>query len=276
MSGMSGVTLRLASAPALRVDLRHLAPASLAGMAPDAVARLPLWHGSEAITVGDLFTVHAHAASGNTPSLAFEGDLSRFDRIGWQMAGGSLRVDGNAGDFLACGMQAGSLRVSGHAGDFAAAAMAGGEVAIGGNAGDFAAAALPGDMDGMRGGTLDIRGDAGDRLGDRMRRGTVLVAGSAGDFAASRMVAGTMAIAGAVGDHLAYGLRRGTVVLLGTGPRERATFVRTDSNLDVFWALLARSLARAGGPFAPLPALRPRRFVGDVAVDGRGELLVFE
>jgi len=273
---MNGLTLRLDHPPPLRVDLRHLTPVALAGMPPDAVARLPLWLGNQAAAVGDLFSVKAHAAPGDTPSLVFEGGLERCDRIGWQMDGGNLRVEGDAGDYLGCGMQAGTLRVSGHAGDFAAAAMSGGEIAIGGNAGDFAAAALPGDMDGMRGGTLDIGGNAGDRLGDRMRRGTVLVAGNARDFAASRMVAGTIAIAGGCGAHLAYGMRRGTVVLLGGRPPARTTFVRTDSSFDVFWSLLARSLARAGGAFAPLPALRPRRFVGDIAVDGRGEVLAFD
>ncbi|MGT2428538.1 hypothetical protein ACU4HD_07260 [Cupriavidus basilensis] len=52
---MSGLTLRLANAPALRVDLRQLTPAALAGMAPDAIARLPLWHGNERIALGELF-----------------------------------------------------------------------------------------------------------------------------------------------------------------------------------------------------------------------------
>ncbi|MGO4153142.1 formylmethanofuran dehydrogenase subunit C [Cupriavidus sp. YAF13] len=270
---MSGLTLRLANAPALRIDLRQLTPAALAGMAPDAVARLSLWHGNERIALGELFTIRAQAADGE-PTLTFEGDLGRFDRIGWQMAGGTLRVDGNAGDYLGCGMQGGTLRVDGNAGDFTAAAMAGGHVAVGGHTGDFAAAALPGDMDGMRGGTLAIGGNAGDRFGDRMRRGTALVAGSAGDFTGSRMVAGTIAIAGAAGAHLAYGMRRGTIVLLSARSQPRATFVRTDGNFDVFWTLLARNLARAGGPFTALPALRPRRLVGDLAVDGMGELLI--
>ncbi|MDF3836963.1 formylmethanofuran dehydrogenase subunit C, partial [Cupriavidus basilensis] len=235
---MSGLTLRLATTPALRVDLRQLTPAALAGMAPDAVARLPLWHGNEGIALGDLFTVLAHAGDGE-PSLTLEGDLGRFDRIGWRMSGGTLRVEGDAGDYLGCGMQGGTLRVSGNAGDFAAAALAGGNLVIGGNAGDFAAAALPGDMDGMRGGTLVIGGNAGDRFGDRMRRGTALVAGNAGDFAAARMVAGTIAVAGAVGCHLAYGMRRGTVVLVSARPQARATFVRADGNFDVFWTLMA-------------------------------------
>ncbi|KDP84079.1 formylmethanofuran dehydrogenase [Cupriavidus sp. SK-3] len=272
---MSGLTLRLANAPALRVDLRQLTPAALAGMAPDAIARLPLWHGNERIALGELFTVQAHGGDGE-PALTLEGDLGRFDRIGWRMSGGTLRVDGNAGDYLGCGMQDGTLRVNGNAGDFAAAALAGGKVVIGGNAGDFAAAALPGDMDGMRGGTLVIGGNTGDRFGDRMRRGTAMVAGNTGDFTASRMVAGTIAVAGAVGTHLAYGMRRGTIVLLSARPQARATFVRTDGNFDVFWTLLARHLARAGGPFTALPALRPRRLVGDLAVDGRGELLIVD
>ena len=39
---MSGLTLRLAAAPALRVDLRRLTPSALAGLAPDAVAHMQM------------------------------------------------------------------------------------------------------------------------------------------------------------------------------------------------------------------------------------------
>ena len=42
----------------------------------------------------------------------------------------------------------------------------------------------------------------------------------------------------------------------------------------VAWQLLARDLARHGGPFAGLPARRFMRYLGDLSMDGRGELIL--
>lgn len=273
---MNRLILRLRHAPALRLDVSGLTPDALAERSASDVAKLPLWQGKERLCVGDLFEVRADAngsAHGDTPELVFEGDLGRCDRLGWQMTRGTLRVEGHAGDYTGCGMAGGTLEVNGNAGDFTAAAMSGGHLALRGNTGDFAAAALPGDMEGMRGGQLIIAGHAGDRLADRMRRGTVLVAGNAGAFAASRMVAGTLGIAGDVGAHLAFGMRRGTVVLVRASAPLAPTFVETEHNIAVAWALLARSLERADSAFAGLAHRLPQRHAGDLAVDGKGEIL---
>lgn len=273
---MSRLILRLKHAPSLRLDVSALTPDTLAERSASEVAALPLWQGKECLTVGDLFEVRADtsaSASGDAPELIFEGDLTRCDRLGWNMRSGTLRIDGNAGDYTGCGMRGGNLEILGNAGDFTAAAMSGGSLAIRGNTGDFAAAALPGDMEGMRGGQLTIAGHAGDRLGDRMRRGTVLVAGNAGDFAASRMVAGTLGIAGDVGTHFGFGMRRGTVVLVRANPPLAPTFVETEHNIAVSWVLLARSLERADSAFAGLARRVPQRHAGDLAVDGKGEIL---
>jgi formylmethanofuran dehydrogenase subunit C len=130
-------------------------------------------------------------------------------------------------------------------------------------------------MDGMRGGELIVKGNAGERLGDRMRRGLLAVLGNAGDFAASRLVAGTIAIGGALGQHPAFGMRRGTLLLAQVQPQLTPTFVATTHDFMVFWRLLARQIAACGGPFEGLAARSPQRFVGDLAVDGKGEVLCF-
>lgn len=272
---MKRITLRVKSAPALRIDARTLLPATLAPLCESEAARLPLWHGTERIALADLFDVRMHATPEAESCIAFEGDLRRFDRVGCALAGGTIVVDGNVGDLAGAQMSAGTLVVSGSSGAFAACEMAGGRIEIGGNTGDFAAAALPGSMDGMRGGTLVVRGHAGERLGDRMRRGTVLLFGDAGAFAASRMVAGTIGIAGGVGDHLAYGMRRGSLILPAIRQLPQTNrFVENHAEVSVFWRLITRSLAREGGAFGELAQQTPRRFAGDISVDGRGELLI--
>lgn len=267
---MSGWKLTLKAAPTLRVDLRSLSPAAFAELDAAAIGRHIVHHGNEAVALGDLFIIAPHADG----ELRLEGGLSKFDRIGWQLAGGTIRVDGDAGDYLGAGMSGGEIVASGSAGLLAACEMSGGRLEIGGHAGDFAASALPGSMDGMRGGTLLVRGNAGQRFGDRMRRGTALVFGDAGDFIASRMVAGTIAVAGRIGAHPAYGMRRGTLLAAGPAPALPSTFVGNSVDIGVFWQLLARDLARHGGAFTALPQRRVQRHLGDLAAGGKGELLI--
>jgi formylmethanofuran dehydrogenase subunit C len=275
---MNALRLRL-RAPvgrAVRVDLRSLDPAAVCLLDQDAVAAVQVGQGNRQVPLGDFFDVAIEERDAAAPTLTLEGDLRGIDRIGWRMTEGTIQVLGDAGDYLGCGMAGGRLTVSGSAGDFAAAEMSGGQLRIDGNCGDFAAASLPGSIDGMRGGSMVIGGNAGARLADRMRRGTLLVLGDAGDYAASRMVAGTLAIAGACGSHLAYGMRRGTVLCLGAHPEASSTFAATHHDFRVYWSLLRQHLAAAGGVFAQLPIAPPKRFVGDIAADGKGELLWFD
>ena len=273
---MSRITLSLKAVPALRVDLRGVLPAALAGQPIAAIERVSVTHGNQTIALAELFTVAldgAPAADG-ADELRLVGDCARIDRIGWQLGSGRIVVEGAAGDYVGACMSGGDVRVHGSAGVLAACEMAGGRLEIDADVGDHAASTLPGSMDGMRGGTLVVRGNAGDRFADRMRRGTALVFGDVGDFVASRLVAGTVALGGRAGAHAGYGMRRGSVIFAGTAPALPPTFVPAQAEAPVIWQLLARDLARHGGPFAALASMRPRRHLGDLAADGKGELII--
>ncbi|APR38453.1 formylmethanofuran dehydrogenase subunit C [Paraburkholderia sp. SOS3] len=288
---MSTTTLRVKHAPGFRVDGSALLPAALAARSSDEVARLVLAAGNVTCTAGDLFDVsRSDGGKDEQATLIIEGDAPWLDRIGAHLAEGQLRVTGATGDYAGLRMTGGALQIGGNAGSFAACEMRGGLLTVAGNAGDFAAAALPGDIEGMTGGTVAIAGHAGARLGDRMRRGSVLVGGDAGDFSASRLVAGTICIAGRIGAHHAYGMRRGTLLLLREPERVPPTFVEGGRGFDVFWQLFVRALAALREPLAATGAaslnaalapfftldsrMMPRRLSGDLAVDGRGELLI--
>ena len=267
---MSGWTLHARQVPALRVDLRGVTPGSLAALTPAEVERVRVGYGNTRVPLVEFFRVEPRTDE----SLVFAADLARFDRVGWQMDGGRLLVEGRVGDYAGAAMRGGELWVQGDAAALAACEMAGGSLIIGGNVGDFAASTLPGSMDGMRGGTLVVKGHAGARFGDRMRRGTAVLFGDAGDFLASRMVAGTIAIGGSAAAHAGYGMRRGSVVFAGAEPRRGPTFVPAIAGAPVFWQLLARDLAQHGGVFAQLPNRRIDRWLGDVATGGMGELIL--
>jgi formylmethanofuran dehydrogenase subunit C len=270
---MSTTTLRVKQAPGFRVDAARLLPAALAALSVAQVERTVMAAGNETCAVGDLFDVSR--ADSATDVLVLEGDVPWLDRLGAQMAQGRLDIHGPAGDYAGYRMAGGELRIDGHAGRFTGCQMSGGRLSVGGDSGDFAAGALPGDMEGMTGGTLTIHGGAGARLGDRMRRGLVLVGGDAGDYAASRLGAGTIGIAGKLGEHFGYGMRRGTLLLAQAPQQLPPTFTEGGRGFDVFWSLLVRSLAAEIAPFSTLAGSSlPRRYTGDLAVDGRGEVLI--
>jgi formylmethanofuran dehydrogenase subunit C len=273
-------TLRAKAAPGFRVDASALLPAPLAGMPVAEIARIVLPAGNDRCVVGDVFDVSrngdaARESNGAEAALIIEDAGRWLDRLGARMTQGHLIVRGSAGDHSGLQMAGGVLRIDGDAGHFTACEMRGGRLTVRGDCGDFAAGALAGDMEGMTGGTLTIHGNAGERLADRMRRGLVLVGGNAGDFAASRLVAGTIGVAGQLGAHYAYGMRRGTLLLAQRPISVPPTFTEGGRGFDVFWSLLVRSLAGEIAPFSQWRAANlPRRYAGDIAVDGRGEILV--
>lgn len=260
------------TAPPLRVDLRRLSPAALAQGSRAEIEKLTVAHGNELLPLAELYRVEG--SSDTELTLRLQGDFSRCDRIGWQLEAGRIDLEGNAGDYLGAGMSGGQIHVRGSAGVLAGCEMQGGLLDVTGNVGDFAASTLPGSMNGMRGGTFVVRGNAGARFGDRMRRGFALVFGDAGDFLGSRLVAGSIAVGGRIGAHCAWGMRRGSIVCAGAAPELSPTFVPTSHDIGVFWQLLARELARFGGPFAELPTRRTERHAGDLAATGQGELLL--
>lgn len=279
-------TLRVRTAPGFRVDASALLPATLAALAVADIERLVLPAGNDRCVVGDVFDVSRNGdaapdakdeqnAQNAEAALVIEDAVPWLDRLGAHMTQGHLIVRGSAGDHSGFQMAGGVLRIDGDAGHFTACEMRGGRLTVAGDCGDFAAGALAGDVEGMTGGTLTIHGNAGARLADRMRRGLVLVGGDAGDFAASRLVAGTIGIAGRLGAHYAYGMRRGTLLLAQRPTSLPPTFADGGRGFDVFWSLLVRSLAGEIAPFSQWRAAAlPRRYAGDAAVDGRGEILV--
>ena len=267
---MSGLVLTLRAPPKQRVDLSALTPDRLQGVDAAAIAKLSLQCGNRPIAVGELFTI----ASGEPDDLRLVGDCGKFDRIGADMTRGAITVEGDAGAYLGHAMRGGRMHVRGNAGVGAAQEMRGGEIAIDGNAGDFLGGARPGEMKGMSGGLAIVRGNAGDRVGDRMRRGTIIVRGRCGAIAGTRMLGGTIWTDQGFGANPGLLMRRGTLI----GPNVEkllATFVDTGKHDFTILRVLSRYLAATLGPLAPRPISGPvRKYAGDLATIGKGELLI--
>ena len=268
---MSGLEFRLKSPPPQRVDLSPLTPDRLRDRSAAEIARIELTSGNRRLAAGELFEI----TPGDPGEIGIRESCDRLDFIGRDMTAGTIAVDGDVGAYAGQFMRGGRLRVSGRAGPWAAAGLMGGAVELGA-AGDDLVGALPGDMRGMGGGVVLVHGNVGDRAGDRMRRGVIVVSGDAGAFAGSRIIAGTLVVGGAVGACPGYGMKRGTL-LLRTPPRDALpTFADCGSHDLGFVPVLVRWLRAQGAPAAMLAGLsgRARRLVGDLAIDGQGEILL--
>ena len=270
-AGEAALTLTLKARPPAAVDVSPLTPEALRGRRRADIEAQRLSMGTRTLRVADLFDIDGEEGARN---IVIHASSSRLVRAGAGMTGGSLRFEGDVGMYAGAGMRGGTLAISGDATTFAGCAMHGGVLHIGGSVGDFAAAALPGARRGMDGGPMIVEGRAGDRLGDRMRRGLVLIGGDVGDFCGARMLAGTIAVRGAVGAGAGAGMQRGTLLLARMSPL-LGTFSDCGVHTLPFLRVMRRFLIGSGAPLERFAVAETvRRFVGDRAYGGLGEILV--
>ena len=269
MSG--GWLLTLRERPPLPVEVGALNPEALADSSVAELERMPLALGRRSISLAELFRVEGRPG----PRLVLAGDCERLDGIGRGLSSGLIVVEGDAGHETAAGQSSGQVQILGSVRDHAAMGMRGGLLEIGGHAGAYLGAPPPGERLGMRGGLVTVGGNVGERAGDRMRRGMIFVAGDAGAACGARMVAGTIAVAGRLGPLPGLRMRRGTIVAARTSEGVPDTFAETGRAELTILRLLARRL----GPAAPwlerlLSSTPPSRAAGDLAVDGKGEIIL--
>lgn len=270
---MSALTLTLREQPGHALDVSLLSPDRLTGLETAAIGALTLQNGNRRHSLSSLFDISGDDAE----ELVILNSSRHLHGIGSGMSYGSIRIEGDAGDNLGQDMYDGFIDVTGNSGHWTASGMRHGMIQVAGSCGDFAGAALPGNRQGMRGGTLLVRGNSGDRTGDRMRRGYILIEGNAGAYCGSRMIAGTIAVLGKVGAKPGYAMKRGTLLLCEQPDELPATLGDCGvHNLGIL-PLLIKSLATLDSRFSDLDKenCRVRRYAGDLAVDGKGELLVW-
>ena len=267
---MSALTFTLKTTVQQRVDCSPLTPDHLAGKSASEIAAMPLQCGNKKLRADNFFDIGGN----NTNTIVFKNSSSKLDFIGSRMQSGAITVHGDVGSYLGFQMKKGEITLHGNADAYAASGMAGGTLHVFGNVGDFLAAAIPGDRKGMKGGLVIVTGNAGDRLGDQMRRGIILIEGNAGAYCASRMLAGTIGVMGSVGDYVGFGMRRGTLLLTRT-PKFHSTIQDCGSHTLPFLNLMFKSFRNLPSKFAAISNNRVRRFSGDLASDGKGEILIF-
>lgn len=265
---MKPLILTLRQRPDQRLDLAPLVPHRLAGMTQPEIEHIELQTTRRRVVLADIFRLRM----GDAAQIRIEASCERLDRIGHEMAGGEIVVEGDVGARAGRLMSNGRLTIHGNVGPWAASCMKGGTIEILGNAGDRLGGPVAGERAGMRGGVVVVRGDVGERAGDRMRRGAIVVEGAARAYAGSRMIAGTMVVAGRAGLLPGYLMKRGTLVLGEKGDELSPTFIDCGVHDLVAARLMMGFIEGYSARAAKLFRKPLRRFAGDMATLGKGEI----
>lgn len=268
---MNALAFTLKIKPQQRIDCSPLTPGNLAHKSMADIAAIELYSGKHRLRADAVFSISGDDAS----HIVINKSCNKLDYIGRNMKTGHIAVHGDAGSYLGFQMSGGEIILRGNAGAFAASGMAGGMMHVHGNVGDFLAAAIAGDRKGMQGGTVIVTGNAGDRVGDQMRRGILLIEGNVGSYCASRMLAGTIGVLGTVGGYIGYGMRHGTLLLTKT-PALHATMQDCGLHTLPYLSLMFKSFGSLPTKFAKISKTRVQRYAGDIANDGKGEILVLQ
>lgn len=249
-----GLVARLRSPLTARADFSDVLAGRWVAAAAEELARRPVYlDGQGLVALGDLCSVKGEPAG----TIRFEGDFSGVDRLAAGLAEGDVVVDGDLGRDAGSGMSGGSLEVTGNA-----SSGAGG-------------AALEARR-GMTGGEVVVHGSVGSEAGSRMRRGLVVIGGEAGADAGFGMIAGSVVILGDATGEVGRWSKRGSIVALGT-VKVPITYRYACTYQPVHVRLTLRRLrARYSLPLEDRHVVgRYRRYSGDLADIGRGEILAW-
>ena len=263
------LTLSLKEPTAVPLEAECLSPDVLAPLKHANVRALPVLLGKRRLRLDELFDVEGDGSE----DIELRGDATKVKWIGRGMARGRIRVLGNAGMHLGAYMTGGTIEVIGNASDWVGGEMAGGTIHIRGNAGGQLGSAYRGSASGMSGGTIVVEGSAGIELGMRMKRGLIAVRGPVRDFAGLQMKGGTIVLMGGAELRTGAWMSRGTIISLKP-LRLLPTFAPACDYNPSFLRLYAKHLAGLG--FMLPPDGTYRRYAGDAAVPGKGELLVWQ
>lgn len=254
-----------------RLDLSPLTPSKLQGTATADIANLTIGCGLHPVMVGDVFAISGDISDGE---IVIAGGSNRYDNVGAKLNAGTIRVDGDVGHFAGTEMSGGNLLIEGNARHHLGSSMSDGLLTVKGNVGDRLGAPRPGVRDGIAGGIVIVEGTAGHDCGERQRRGLVLIKGQVGDYSGGRMLGGTIWSLTGFGRGLGVQMRRGTIIT----PKLEAplsTFLDCGVHTLGILDIMSRHYASILGDTLPaLPTGPVRRFAGDMASIGRGEILV--
>lgn len=188
-----------------------------------------VWRGNRELLLSEVFDIECEgsAESADDVEIILRGDASKIKRIGENMDGGKITVEGDIG--MHCGnfMSGGTIEIHGNADGWLGREMRAGHIICHGNAGHYCGSGYRGEKSGMLGGTIEVLGDAGDFCAECLSGGEVIVRGSCGDMAGVDMKDGILTIYGDC-TRLCGNMKGGIATVFGTVHGMMPTFRKQD------------------------------------------------
>lgn len=266
------ITLTLKKQPHVPLEAETITPDRMVGQSNESIRALHVHLGKRQCRLDEFFDVDG----ADSDHLEIHGDASKVKWVGREMSRGRIRVQGNAGMHLGAYMKGGTIEVTGNASDWVGAEMSDGLIRVHGNAGGQIGAAYRGSLKGMKGGTILVGGSAGLEVGMRMRRGVIVIGGPVRDFAGLNMKGGTIVLCQGAELRTGAWMFRGTIVSLAPLPM-LPTFSFASTYTPTFLRVYARFLQPLGVSLPIDPGAGAyRRYTGDSALPGKGEIFVWQ
>lgn len=267
---MAPVTLHVKEIPTgIPLEAESITPDVFVERGQAEIEALPVAWGNETHRLGDFFRVEGERSD----EIVIEGSIGRVKWVGAGMTRGRIIVHGDVGMHAGSYMRGGEILIDGNAEDFLGVEMEGGLIRVKGNAGHRAGAAYRGSKYGMRGGIILVGGNVGHEVGAYMRRGLLVIQGNAEDFLGARMASGTICLFGQAGSRTGGGMQKGTILCMN--PVELLpTFAYDCTYAPIFLRLLFKGLKRLGVELPQQANGAFRRYHGDLAETGKGEILI--
>lgn len=164
----------------LVVDAKGRDLRSVSAELKDAISKGP-------VRIEEAAHLHGLMAGFKSGDVVIGGDGG--DYLGVLNDGASIRVERNAGRYLADNMTRGTVVVEGDAGYGVGAYCYGGTAVVKGNAGDFTAVM-------NKGATILVQGDVGDEVATYMLAGDLVIVGNAGKNLGNYLIRGNIYVGG--------------------------------------------------------------------------------
>ena len=265
----------------LPIEAEVMSPDAVAGKTLKDVRALPVYVGNTVRTIGNFFKVSGKTAGNASEQLiVVDGEIPKVKHVGAGMSSGQILVEGCVGMHAGAQMEGGELIVTGDASDWAGAEMKGGLLRIHGNAGNQLGAAYRGSPEGMTGGCIVVGGNVGVEAAAFMRRGMMVIQKDVGPFLGVHMNGGEIFVFGKAARRLGAEAKGngGFIACFGEVEAILPTYVHDTTYRPDFMKLYLRQLRDQLGIAEAGEYLETsfRRYRGDLAVGGSGEILVAE
>ncbi len=260
------------------VEAECIIPRNFSDKSIEEIEDMDVLQGNQKKKLGELFEISEENSEKEVEEniITIRGESGSVKRIGQEMKTGKIIIEGDAGMHTGNRMKGGEIIIEGDAKDYVGENMAGGFMKINGDAGNRLGAAPPGDEVGMKGGTIIVEGNAKIELGRRMRRGLIAVCGDIGEFAGTLMDGGSILSFGSLGERAGAGMERGTIIAFNS-PKLLPTFKYSCTYNPTFLRILLQDLEKFDLPIESKHITgKYKRYCGDVASVGKGEILVWK